>query len=88
MTEYKTINSFNQTPSLGQIVAILLYGLQISTFYGITQRRISSKPAFISLHILYGISILGQLVSTFISSYIDPSDQLMIQYRNNREEYV
>ena len=85
---YSTINTFNQAPSSAQIIAYLLFVLQVVTFYSIIQLRISSSTSFIILHILYGISIIGQFAFTLRTSLIDPSDMVMVLYRRNPSEYI
>ena len=84
MNKYETINTFTQRPSVAQIVSYILFTLQITTFYAIIQQRYSNTVSSIVFHVLFGISILGEIVTTVVTSYVDPSDPFMIEYRNNR----
>ena len=78
MNKYETINTFTQRPSIAQIVSYILFILQITTFYAIIQQRYASIISSIVFHVLFGISILGEIITTVITSYIDPSDSFMI----------
>lgn len=84
MGSYKTINTFCQSPSVAQIAAYVIFALQVLTFYIVVHRRIHSPTSLLVLHVLYAISTTGQVIFTLASSAIDPSDQIMIKYRNNR----
>ena len=78
MNKYETINTFTQRPSIAQIVSYILFILQITTFYAIIQQRYANIISSIVFHVLFGISILGEIITTVITSYIDPSDSFMI----------
>lgn len=85
MTKYKTKNSFTQKPSPAQIVAYLLFLMKFLFFFIIIQRRYFSFEKRVGMIVVLTILFACQVVITLVTSFIDPSDDFMIKYRNNRD---
>lgn len=88
MKNYKTKNSFTQTPSAAQIGAYILFLMQILIFFIIIQKHFVSEVKRITMIVIYSTSITIQIIITLITSLSDPSDSFMIKYRNDRSEYI
>lgn len=85
MNKYKTINSFSRKPSPAQIVSYLLFLMKFLFFYIIIQRRYFSFESRIAMIVVLTSLFICQTVITLLTSYIDPSDDFMIRYRNDRD---
>ena len=88
MKQYEKITSFTQRPSVPQIVSYILFLLQVITFYTLIQSNYSQEISRTLFHILFAISISGEIIFTIITSCIDPSDTYMIEYKNDRIKYI
>lgn len=85
MQKYKTINSFTQRPSVAQIIAYLLFTMQIVLFAAIIQKHYKSNAKRIGIIVVYSILLFVHILATFLTSCSDPSDDFMIKYKNDRE---
>ena len=69
------VNTFSRRPSLQQVFSYMAITLQTLVFYLVVYPNI---PHSLASTLLYSVSLVAVVVSTFISSYIDPSDPHLI----------
>ena len=75
---YKRVNTFSRHPSLPQISSYIVILIEILVFYIIAAPALSSGTLKAILIVLYSVSLVATFVTTFQSSYIDPSDSILI----------
>lgn len=84
---YERNNTFSKRPGLPQVASYIVFALEVVLFYAVVLPALANRPQ-IALGILYTATLLLLVVATIIASKVDPSDQIMILYRNHpREEY-
>ena len=86
MKKYKIINTFSQKPSFAQIVAYLVFLMQVLIFYILVQKHYESQSVRIAMITLFSISVVTQGILALATSMSDPSDSLMVNFKNQREK--
>lgn len=81
--EYETINTFNRRPVLPQIAAYLVFIGEALTFFICMYLNFSNTTKQITILILYIVTAIAQVVVTLWTSCKDPSDSIMMSYRND-----
>ena len=81
---YSTVHTFSRAPSPAQICSYLVIATESVIFYLMIRPNIQSETTSIILTTLFTISLFVLLITTFICSYIDPSDSIMIKYKSNK----
>lgn len=84
---YSRINSFSQRPSIQQCIAYILFLMQILVFSIIIQKHLSSRYRT-PICAVYGVVAGVHVCIALAVSFSDPSDNLMIKYRNDRSRYT
>lgn len=83
--KYDTINSFTRKPVLTQIVAYLVFIGEALTFFICMYVNFRNTSLQILIFVLYIMTAFIQIIVSLMASYIDPSDNIMIEYRNNEK---
>ena len=84
---YERNNTFSKRPGLPQVASYIVFALEVVLFYAVVLPALANRPQ-IALGVLYTATLLLLVVATVVASKVDPSDQIMILYRNHpREEY-
>lgn len=84
---YERNNTFSKRPGLPQVASYIVFTLEVVLFYAVVLPALANRPQ-IALGLLYTATLLLLVVATVVASKVDPSDQIMILYRNHpREEY-
>lgn len=85
---YERNNTFSKRPGLPQVASYVVFALEVVLFYAVVLPALTSGPQ-IALGFLYTATLLLLIAATVVASKVDPSDQVMILYRNHpREEYL
>ena len=79
---YVKINTFSRTPSIAQILSYLLILLQSCIIYIMIIPRFISESTKIVFIVLYSVSLAALVFTTFLCSWIDPSDEVMVDCKN------
>ena len=84
--KYDIVNTFSRTPSPAQIAAYIIIAFETIVFFVMIRPSMAalSPNSALIFTILYSISLLAVIVSTFVCSFTDPSDPVMVCYKNNR----
>lgn len=85
MKTYSKINTFTRAPSPAQICSYIVVSLQTCIFYIMIMPSIQSHTSKLILTILFSVSLGALLITTFICSYIDPSDSVMVEHKSNNK---
>ena len=83
---YTTKNTFSKSPGCAQIASYIIFLLMVVLFYVSVRPNLHSGQ--IALTIFFTICTAAMVITTLITSYIDPSDQVMIMYKNDRSKYI
>ena len=84
---YETNNTFSKRPGLPQVASYIVFALEVVLFYAVVLPALANRPQ-IALGLLYTATLLLLVIATVVASKVDPSDQVMILYRNRpQEEY-
>jgi len=86
MNKYEKITAATKSPGVAQIVSYLVLTLECILFYTIICTNFSSKDVSVPLIVLYSCSLLALIFAAVICSCTDPSDRVMIIYRNEGTE--
>jgi hypothetical protein len=78
---YEKNTTFTKPPGLPQIISYLVFALETVLFYVVVFPKLNSTAQII-FGIVYSLTLIGLVVSTITASSMDPSDQVMILYRN------
>jgi hypothetical protein len=81
--EYETVNTFTRRPVAAQIITYLVFIGEALTFFICMYVNYSHIAKKIAILLLYIVTMIAQVILTLITSCVDPSDDLMIDYRNN-----
>ena len=81
--KYETINSFTRRPVVTQIAAYLVFIGEALTFFICMYVNFTNTTRQITILVLYILTVIIQVIVSLMTSYIDPSDNIMIEYRNN-----
>lgn len=81
--KYETINSFTRRPVVTQIAAYLVFLGETLTFFICMYINFRNTTRQITILVLYIVTAIIQVIVSLMTSYIDPSDNIMIEYRNN-----
>lgn len=85
---YEKNTSFTKRPGVPQIGSYIVFLLETVLFYSIVLPKLQGTAQPV-LGVLYSLSLIGLVACTIACSICDPSDRIMIQYRNgSREEYA
>ncbi len=79
---YLKISTFTKRPGIPQVASYVVFVLETVLFYTVILPRLNHAPQ-IFFGILYSGTLVVLVVSTLISSSVDPSDRVMVQYRNH-----
>ena len=80
--EYGVINTFSRFPVIPQIATYILFMSEVITFFICIDVNFKSSSSKLIFLILFLSSSALQIITTIASSYMDPSDNLMIKYVN------
>lgn len=84
---YERNNTFSKRPGLPQVTSYIVFALEVVLFYAVVLPALTNGPQ-IALGLLYTATLLLLVVATVVASKVDPSDQVMVLYRNHpQEEY-
>lgn len=83
---YEKIAAFTKSPGVAQIASYVVFVLEVGLFYAVILPNLESSSQ-IALGILFSLTLVPLVISGSICSVVDPSDQAMILYRNDREKY-
>ena len=81
--KYNKVNTFSREPSLPQIGAYIAIITQTCIFYIMVGPSYSSESSKIVFITIYTIVTSLLVIFATISSCIDPSDSIMVQYLTN-----
>ncbi len=81
--EYYTVNTFSRRPVPAQIITYLVFIGEALTFFICMYINYSHIAKKIAILVLYIVTMIIQIILTLITSCADPSDDVMIEYRNN-----
>ena len=79
---YDPITTCNKQPALAQIVSHLIFTLETIAFFSVVLPHLED-PSKAVLTVLYCVSLVVIVVFTLICSVSDPSDEVMVFYRNH-----
>jgi hypothetical protein len=83
---YEKVAAFTKSPGVAQIASYVVLVLEVVLFYAVILPNLESSSQ-IALGILFSLTLLLLVISGSICSVVDPSDQAMVLYRNDREKY-
>ena len=83
ISEYETINTFHRRPVPAQMITYLMFFGEALTFFICMYVNYTHLAKQIAILILYIITMIAQIILTVLTSCSDPSDDMMIEYRNN-----
>lgn len=81
--QYETINSFTRRPVVTQIAAYLVFIGEALTFFICMYINFRNTSTQIGILVFYIVTALIQVIVSIMASYIDPSDNIMIEYRKD-----
>lgn len=81
--QYETINSFTRRPVITQIAAYLVFIGEALTFFICMYLNFTDSTKQIVILVLYIVTVIIEVVVSVMASYIDPSDNIMIEYRTD-----
>lgn len=79
------MNAFTRCPSPAQIGSYLVITLETALFYSMIMPKIKNNEASIVLTVLFSVSLGLTIITSFICSYIDPSDNVMIKHKTGKK---
>lgn len=79
---YFKITTFTKRPGLPQIASYIVFALETVLFYSVILPKLNETSQII-LGIVYTLTLIILVASTLVSSSADPSDRVMVQYRNH-----
>ena len=84
---YKTVNTFTRKPYPTQIVSYLIIIAMHPSFWLCIQPYIANTITKTLMIALFSLSSLLLIIFSLATSLIDPSDPIMIQYKNNQSNF-
>jgi len=75
---YEDINTFSRTPSPAQLCSYVVIVLETVIFYLMVRPNLNPPATSMALTIVFSILLGISVFSSFLCSYIDPSDSAMI----------
>ena len=81
--EYSTVNTFTRGPVPAQIITYLVFLGEALTFFICMYVNFVSTVRQITILVLYIVTMVVQVYLSIVTSCSDPSDSIMIDYRNN-----
>lgn len=82
---YDKVASFTKKPGIAQIASYAVFTFEVALFFIVVLPNLSTNSQ-IALGVLYSLSLLALIVTAGTCSVVDPSDKVMILYRNDRSE--
>lgn len=79
---YSKITTFTKRPGLPQLASYVVFVLETVLFYSVILPRLHETPQVV-LGLVYSATLVVLVASTIVSSSADPSDRVMVQYRNH-----
>ena len=84
---YKTVNTFTRRPYPTQIISyIIIIAIHLS-FWLCIQPYLADAITKIIMICLFSLSSLLLIIFSLATSVIDPSDPIMIQYKNSQSNF-
>lgn len=83
-TKYKTNNTFTRTPCANQIISYLVILAENISFWLLIQANYSSSIFRVAMIVLFAVSTVLLIIFTLMASVSDPSDPIMIDYKNGK----
>ncbi len=83
LKEYSTINTFTRRPVPAQLITYLVFIVEALTFFICMYVNFRNTAKQVTILVLYLLSVTVQAYLTLSISCSDPSDSIMIEYRNN-----
>lgn len=87
-SEYQVVNTFSRTPSPAQICSYVVILLESLIFYIMIRPNIISHPASLTFTLLFSASLVLLIITSFVCSYIDPSDSVMVKFKTGRRSEI
>ena len=81
---YKKVNTFSRTPCFNQIMSYLVLATQSLSFWLLVQRHFEHQNTRIAIMAVYALSSVVLLWAGALASASDPSDPIMINYKNGK----
>lgn len=78
---YAKINTFSKSPGAAQMLSYAVFLLETVLFYAVILQKLDNTPKII-LGIIYSVSLISLIAVTIVCSSNDPSDTVMVKYRN------
>lgn len=82
---YEKNNTFSKRPGLPQVASYIVFALETVLFYSVVMPALEHKQQ-VALGVVYSGTLMLLVVATIIASKVDPSDQVMILFRNHPRE--
>lgn len=80
---YERVHTFSRRPVFAQIISYGVFIAEVVTFFLCLYMNYKSSRSQTIILIIYIITLIIQVITVIQVSYIDPSDDLMIEYRND-----
>lgn len=81
---YKKVNTFSRTPCFNQIMSYMVLATQSLSFWLLVQRHFAHQNTRFIMIAVYGLSTVVLLWAGVLASASDPSDPIMINYKNGK----
>ena len=83
---YKTVNTFSRKPCINQILSYVLIVAENISFWGFVQPNLVNEIARVILISLFILTLLILVISTCMTSYTDPSDSTLVNFRSKTHQ--
>jgi hypothetical protein len=84
--EYEVLNTFSRRPCLTQILSYVLVLFINVCFWGLLQPHFDSQVTRLAIVVAFAVSLAVLLIAGVATSLLDPSDQIVRQYRNGNDQ--
>ena len=81
-SRYKPVTSFSRRPCVNQIISYLVIVSENISFWALIQNNYTSLSSRWTMIVLFSISTFVLMVAALCASCSDPSDSVMIEYKN------
>lgn len=81
---YKKVNTFSRTPCFNQVMSYLVLATQSLSFWLLVQRHIAHQNTRFVMMAVYALSTAVLVWAGVLASASDPSDPIMIDYKNGK----
>lgn len=81
---YKKVNTFSRTPCFNQILSYLVVTTQSVSFWLLVQTHFEHQDTRFVMMAVYALSTVILVWAGVLASASDPSDPIMIDYKNGK----